>query len=81
MKKLKINFNLATIRKFLLNIVERYVENPDQLNGIRQSMYDYSKANLEEFPHGFKKRTVTKRNRKINHGKVCIRCTLHICLR
>lgn len=38
---------------FLLNLVERYVENPEQLNEIRQSMYDYANANLEEFPPEF----------------------------
>lgn len=28
-------------------------ENPEQLNEIRQSMYDYAKVIIEEFPHGF----------------------------
>lgn len=31
------------------------MENPEQFNEIRQSMYDYAKAYFEEFPPGFLK--------------------------
>lgn len=52
-EEIKNQFGHYDKENFLSNLVERYVENPEQLNEIRQSMYDYAKANIEEFPHGF----------------------------
>lgn len=53
-EEIKNQFCQYDKENFLSNFkVERYVETPEQLNEIRQSMYDYAKAYIEEFPHGF----------------------------
>lgn len=64
-EEIKNQFGHYDKENFLSNLVERYVENPEQLNEIRQSMY--AKANIKKISTRIYNRTVISRNRKINH--------------
>lgn len=48
--EIKRQFGQHDKENFILNLVERYAENPEQLNEIRQSMYDFAKSYIQEFP-------------------------------
>lgn len=50
---------------FIQNLVEKYNDDPDQINEIRLSMYDYAKSTYEEFPSGY----LTERRQRGKTGK------------
>ena len=50
---------------FIDNLLKKYSDDSDQLNEIRQSMYDYAKSTYEEFPGGY----LTERRQRGKNGK------------
>ncbi|XP_056003451.1 paramyosin-like [Ostrea edulis] len=52
-EEIKTQFGQYDKEAFILNIVGKYCEEPEQLNDIRQSLYDYAKSKIEDFPQGF----------------------------